>query len=251
MIDELDWVSSLRPPAQPASSEARNLALQDLQRAIAAETRSVSPGPTPVPGRDPAESAVAIPAPGGSGTDRPTRPSLRATRRFAPRPAWLASAASIIVALAIAGAAIVLLGHRSPRPATGGPAGAAAIRGAILDLNGTALVTSRTVSNVQLNTAALPRTAASRAAEYRRLASLLGLSRRLSGCPVEGYRRPLVTAIACDVAQQQARGQQLVSIHSDVSSTAIAALTANRRQLPGVSIVHQAASEFRRDRSPT
>ncbi|MGP0053014.1 MAG: penicillin-binding transpeptidase domain-containing protein, partial [Solirubrobacteraceae bacterium] len=247
MIDELDWVRSLRPPAPPAPREVREIALKALEEAIAAELATASSSAS-VLAKKPRGATVPIAMSDSSVADRWPEQVNRRRGRFAPGLGWLASAASVIVALVIAGAAVVLVGHSAPGSRGAARSGAPAVtsrrRGLILDRSGAALVTNRAVVEVEINAGELPVSDGSRAAEYRLLASVLGISGRRSNCALDGHRIERVTAIACEVARGQAQGEGSVTVAEAVSSDVIASLRADKRRLPGVILTRQYVRDY-------
>ena len=190
MIDELDWVKSLRPPAPPASSDARRR-----------RSRSSSGDRTEL-----AKTNVRVAEPqvaSGIGRDEPRRKyrPTSSTRRSSQRGlslglSWLMLTAAAIVALVIAGGVLVLVRHGST--GAGGFTGSGP-RGLILDRNGAALVKNRVEYDLQINPGEVPASAAARANEYRLLFGTR-YTRRLSRCDATGQRTQRPTSPECELA---------------------------------------------------
>lgn len=201
MIDELDWVKSLRPPADPPTAQARAAALGRLQRAIESE-----------------------------GSDHAS--ARRRSRVLALLVPVLAAALTVV----IGGAALLLLRHTASGP---GASSAPGYRGRILDQSGGMLALDRTVYALQITLRELPSSSQAGASELRLLTSALRLSRRPASCPVPGGPTRRLTAIECQVARGRAQGAGSVTIGIGVSSRVRMLVDTHRRELVGVSITRR------------
>jgi penicillin-binding protein 2 len=236
MSDELDLVRGLRPPVEEPSSQARDEALLRLERAIATEQAALDTAPgraRGVAGKRKATRGRVGSLDGGVAEDARPLESPR-TRRSVSGLGALVSSLAVVVALVIAGGALVLIHHAPTR--SGSSVAVAAARGEILDRNGTTvLVGDRPVSDIQINPAALPNSAASRAAEYQLLAHLLGISNLPVRCvvPVRGVLH--LPPIECEVVQR-ARDAAPVTIASDLSLRVVGEVSQDTAELSGVSV---------------
>ena len=154
-------------------------------------------------------------------------------RRRLPGLGGVVSSLAVLVALVIAGGALVLLHHA--HTGSGSTVAVAAARGEILDPDGNVLVGDRPVYEIQINPAALPSAAAARASEYALLARLIGASVAPVGCSVPGGGVLRLAAIECAVAQQ-ARALALATVATDVSPRVVAAVSQDKADLSGVSV---------------
>ncbi len=115
-------------------------------------------------------------------------------------------------------------------------------RGEVIDSAGHMLVDNTRALDVQLAVPHLPGSTAVRAAEYRRLDHVLGLSSRAHRCPVAvaGQTRPAIKHLAtipCDVAQQQAQIPYAnVTIKKDVSRATQFYILERQNLFPGVQV---------------
>ncbi len=233
MSDELDWVRSLRPPVEEPSGDAREQAFLRLERAIAAErpaaTRPRRAGALAgkrkaIRGRLGSLDAVVV---------KDDAASPRGRRR-GQGLAGLVSSLAVVVALVIAGAALVLIHHAPTR--SGSSAAVAAERGEILDSNGNVLVGDQPAFDVQINPAALPSSATARTTEYRLLARLLGMSNMPARCPLPGGGATPLAAIECEIPQHQQTADELVTLKSDLSPRVVGEVSRDKAELAGVSV---------------
>ncbi len=118
----------------------------------------------------------------------------------------------------------------------------AAPRGDVLDSRGNLLVDNTRALDVQLSPPSLPKSASARAAEYRRLAHVLGISMRARGCRVydattkRTVREHLAT-IPCDIAQQRAQIPYAnVTIKTNVSRDTQFYILERLNLFPGVQV---------------
>jgi penicillin-binding protein 2 len=115
-------------------------------------------------------------------------------------------------------------------------------RGEVIDSHGHLLVDNTRALDVQLAVPHLPSTARAKAAEYRRLERVLGLSSRPRRClvPVPGQTRPAAEhlgVIQCDIAQQQAQiPYASVTIKKNVSRAVQFYVLERQNQFPGVQV---------------
>jgi penicillin-binding protein 2 len=113
----------------------------------------------------------------------------------------------------------------------------AAPRGEILDSSGNALVQTVPSTTVEISPPDLPSSARARRREYRRLASVLGMSDKRSKCPVDGQGVQRLTPIACLIAQGVAQLPYAnVAIRADVSNDVLYYLSERQSAFPGVSV---------------
>ncbi len=243
MSDELDLVRSLRPPVEEPSSHAREKALLQLERAIAAEPSAAT---RPRRAGALAGKLKAIRGRLGSldGVVASDDAASPRGRRRVPGLGGLVSSLAVVLALVIAGAALILIHHAPTR--SGSSAAVAAARGEILDPNGNVLVGDRPMFDVQINPAALPSSATARAAEYRLLARVLAMSNMPARCPLPGRGAPRLAAIECEIAQHQQKAGALVTVESDLSPRVVGEVSREEAELAGVSIkrVYQRAYPY-------
>jgi penicillin-binding protein 2 len=113
----------------------------------------------------------------------------------------------------------------------------AAPRGEILDSSGNVLVQSVPSTTVQISPPDLPSSPRARRREYRRLASVLGMSDKRSKCPVDGQGVQRLTPIACLVAQGVAQLPYAnVTIRAAVSNDVLYYLSERQSAFPGVTV---------------
>jgi len=237
MIDELDWVRSLRPPAPSARSEVRAAALGDLESAIV-ELTSSDPNVN-------ARVAERKSSPESAGTSRDAGASGHHRRADRPRHGlslrlgWLMPTMAAIVALVIAGGVLVLVRHGSTGAGSSTGSGP---RGLILDRNGTALVKNQAVYHLQINLGELPAAAAARVTEYRLLFGTL-YARRLSRCDAAGHRSQRLTVPECELAARRGHAG-VMTLAADVAPRVRTFVADHKAELPGVSIARSYEREY-------
>jgi penicillin-binding protein 2 len=112
-----------------------------------------------------------------------------------------------------------------------------AARGEILDSGGNVLVKSVPSTTVQISPPDLPSSPRARRREYRRLASVLGMSDKRSRCPVDGQGVHRLTPIACLIAQGVAQLPYAnVTIKADVPNDVLYYLSERQSAFPGVTV---------------
>ncbi|MGO9899426.1 MAG: penicillin-binding transpeptidase domain-containing protein [Solirubrobacteraceae bacterium] len=235
MSDEFDWVRSLRPPVEAASSQARDEALLRLERAMATEQAALDTAPgraSAVAGKRKATRGHARSLDGVIAEDADPRESPR-RRRSVSGLGTVVSSLAVVVALVIAGGALVLI-HHSPT-GSGSSVAVVAARGEILDRSGNVLVGDQPLFDVQINRAALPTSVASRAAEYALLARLVGISNRPVRCAAPGRGVLHLPPIDCEVTRQ-AKAAAPVTIESDLSPRVAGDVSQDKAELGGVSV---------------
>ena len=233
MSDELEWVRSLRPTVDGPSRDSREQALLRLERAIAADPAGASAPPVGARAeRRTATRGHASTLDGVRGSDGGGRVRPRGRSRL-PGLGGVVSSLAVLVALVIAGGALVLPHHA--HTGSGSTVAVAAARGEILDRDGNVLVGDKPEYEIQINPAALPSAAAARATEYRLLEHVLGFSDVPAQCTMTGGVVLQLAAIECLVAQH-AKVAAAATVVTDVSPRVAAAVSQDKAELAGVSV---------------